>query len=445
MPWRGCFVSLSVLHAPVAVRRPSFVGELSKIAAEVQRQRSIRAVLDTAGRGVQRLGMRFYAFQVREQDLVLHSIATSPARQDAIERRIGRPLTGLRAPASDLAHVREVVGQRRIVHRPDLDLLHDLVRRATGFDPATLDVTPETAGIDNGVLAPIFVRDVPWGLLGVVSRSLTKDDADAVALFATHVGSALEVAETIETLEQTNRELARAQQGLVDRERLAALGELAAVVAHEVRNPLCVVFNALAGIRGFLRTGAPAERHDEASALAALAEEEAIRLNRIVSDLLDFARPKTPELRTGSVVPVLDSVVAAAPDHRLRVDIDHDLPLVEVDALFMRQAVLNLVLNALQAIGQRGTITLRARVEGPESPYAVRVEVIDDGPGIPSTVQDRMFTPFFTTKPSGTGLGLAVVKRIVDDHRGALVVESSPRRTSFAIKLPPARAEAATR
>jgi two-component system sensor histidine kinase HydH len=117
------------------------------------------------------------------------------------------------------------------------------------------------------VLAPIFVREKVWGLLGVVSATLTRADSDAVALFASHVGTAIEVAESIGSLERTNRELAicnaelaRAQADLVERERLAALGELAAVVAHEVRKPLCVVINAIGSLRDLLRAGMPASK-----------------------------------------------------------------------------------------------------------------------------------------------------------------------------------------
>ena len=402
------------------------------------------AVLETAGQGVLRLGMRLYAFEVTGDDLVLRYLATARSRLQAIEQWIGRPLRGLRAPVAEVPLALEVVRGRRILHRQDLDLFHSFIRLSTGWNPATLDATPETAGINNGVLAPIFVREEPWGLLGVVSNTLTRDDADAVALFATHVGSALEVAESIEELERKNcelatcnAELARAHLDLVERQRLAALGELAAIVAHEVRSPLCVLFNSISALSEFLRSGAPADRIEDATVFATMAAEEATHLNRIVSDLLEFARPQPPDLRIGSLLTVLDGVARATSlDGRVCVEVEGDLPAVQVDAVFMQRALVNLVLNALQATAKDGTVTVRASTERADGSAHVRVDVSDDGLGIPADVRASIFDPFFTTKPTGTGLGLAVVKRIVDSHGGKLAVDSGPSGTTFTVMLP---------
>jgi signal transduction histidine kinase len=439
-------VAESWRSAPRDRRGASIVAALSELAAEVQKQRTVTSVLETAGQGILRLGMRLYAFQVSGDDLVLHYLATARSRLAAIEGRIGRPLKGLRAPIAALPLASEVVRDRRILHRADLDLFHSFMREATRFDPAELDATPSTAGINNGVLAPLFVREQPWGLVGVASPTLCGDDADAVALFATHVGSALEVAESIETLERTNRELAacyadlaEAQADLIERERLSTLGELATAVAQEIRGPLCVLFNSIGGLRDIVAAGAPASRLADAATFAAMAGEEAQRLQAIVSDLLERGRPQPPEMRVGSLVPVLDSVASAtAPDGRVHVHIANDLPELELDPLFMQQALLNLVLNGLQAIAKDGTVTVRASAEKVDGRSLVRVDVSDDGLGIPADVRASIFEPFFTTKPSATGLGLSVVKRVVDAHGGELAVESGPRGTTFRVMLPAA-------
>ena len=426
----------------------SIIAALSELAAEVQRRRTVSEVIETAGQGILRLGMRLYAFEVSGDELVLRHLATARSRLVAIESHIGRPLRGLRAPLAGIPLASDVVRGRRIIHRDDLDVFHSFLRQATDFEPSTLDASPDTAGINNGVLAPIFVREQVWGLLGVVSATLTRADSDAIALFATHVGSAIEVAESIEALERTNRELAvcnaelaRAQADLVERERMAALGELAAVVAHEVRNPLCVVINAIGSLRDFLRAGTPAAKLADAEAFAAMASEEAGQLNRIVADLLEFARPRPPTLAVASLVPVLENLRAAtAPDGRVTVEIEGDLPPVQLDAIFLQQALLNLVLNGLQAISKSGSVTIRAsRVHDGDVAF-VCIDVADDGRGIPANVRDSIFEPFFTTKPSGTGLGLAVVKRVVDAHGGELAVDSSEAGTRFRVMLPAARA-----
>jgi signal transduction histidine kinase len=393
--------------------RPSLVAALSELAAEVQRGRTTDAVLDTAGRGVLSLGMRLVAFELCGRDLVLRHLSTSASRVEAIERRIGRELRGMRAPIADRECVRSVISERRILYRPDLDLFDSFLRHiAPCVDPAELDAIPETAGIANGILAPIYVRDEPWGILSVVSNALGRDDADAVSLFATHVGSALEAAEY--------------ERELVKRERLAALGELAAVVAHEVRNPLHVLFGSIAQIRANLRKP---EKVDENEKLLGIAAEEADHLNRVVTDLLDFARPNEPRIVMCSVDEVVRDAVNAA-GVIVDVEIEDDLPLVPLDPQHMRRALLNLVLNAREATA--GSLVVRARRDA----RAVRIDVVDDGPGIPDDVRESIFEPFFTTKATGTGLGLAVVKRIVDAHHGSIAITSGASGTTFSIVLP---------
>jgi two-component system sensor histidine kinase AtoS len=146
-------------------------------------------------------------------------------------------------------------------------------------------------------------------------------------------------------------------------------------------------------------------------------------------------------MRLGSLVPVLENVAAAtAPDGRDAVEIVSDLPAVQLDSVFMQQALLNLVLNGLQAIPRDGTVSMRASTEEIDGASHVCIDVIDDGQGIPANVRDSIFEPFFTTKPSGTGLGLAVVKRVVEAHGGDLEVDSSVAGTRFRVTLPAARA-----
>jgi PAS domain S-box-containing protein len=241
-----------------------------------------------------------------------------------------------------------------------------------------------------------------------------------------------ETARLYEDLRRSYAELARAQDQLVRQERLAALGELAAVVAHEVRNPLGAIFNSLGTLRRLVRPSG------DAKMLLDIVAEEADRLNRIVSELLDFARPSPPALRPQPLERVLDEAVAAAlagTDDRIALvrDVPDALPLIPMDARLIRQAILNVALNAVQAMSEGGTLTVRARLAGDTAV----VELADTGPGIPSELRCRIFEPFFTTKATGTGLGLAVLKRILDDHRGRVEVRGGEQRgTVFALHLP---------
>jgi signal transduction histidine kinase len=218
-------------------------------------------------------------------------------------------------------------------------------------------------------------------------------------------------------LERSGRELRAAQAELLRRERLAALGEISAVVAHEVRNPLAVILNALAS----LRKQKPVST--DAATLLDIVQEECERLKRVVGDLLDFARPH--ELSVDTVPPsrLVASAAAAAwgkdGASEITVEADNDLPNIRCDEHLIRQALVNLVTNALQAPGRKEPVHLRAFSMGaPVS--SMCFSVYDDGAGISADVADRLFTPFFTTRPTGTGLGLAIVKRLVEAHGGEI-------------------------
>jgi PAS domain S-box-containing protein len=286
------------------------------------------------------------------------------------------------------------------------------------------------------VALPLQVRDRRIGAAVLVDahapRHFAQAEVDRAAAIANQLAVAVEHARLYEDLRRSYADLRRAQDQLVHRERLAALGELASVVAHEVRNPLGVIFNSLGSLRRMLKL------EGDAKMLLDIVGEEADRLNRMIGDLLDFARPSFPTLRPEALDHVLeDALSAALAQARGRIDVRRevaaDLPLVPVDARLLRQALVNVLLNAVQAMPEGGPLELRARAQGG---FAV-LEVEDAGPGIPEEVRHRIFEPFFTTKATGTGLGLAVVKRIVDGHRGRIEVSTAPGGgTTFALHLP---------
>lgn len=263
-------------------------------------------------------------------------------------------------------------------------------------------------GVNDGLAASGRI-DMPYLL----------DAGQLVVVFA--VGSQLvsRFVANASALERAAVELRAAQAALLRRERLAALGELSAVVAHEVRNPLGIIFNALSS----LRKQKPATA--DGATLLDIVQEEADRLKRVVDDLLEFARPH--ELSVDIVPPsrLLTSAAAAAArgnedEHQVTVQADDDLPSITCDERLIRQALVNLVINALQAPGRTEPVQVRAFPKGtPVS--AVCFSVYDDGAGISKEVAERLFTPFFTTRASGTGLGLAIVKRVVEAHGGTIL------------------------
>jgi signal transduction histidine kinase len=303
-------------------------------------------------------------------------------------------------------------------------------------DPRVTETMRRLSGARAYLGLPLLVRDRIIGTVIIVEtrgpRLFTPAEAERAAAVANQLAVAAENARLYEDLRRSYAQLSRAQQQLVQGERLAALGELSAIVAHEVRNPLGVIFNSLGSLRRLVRpTG-------DAKMLFDIVEEESDRLNRIVGDLLDFARPSTPELRPellGRVVE--DALGAAVLPQAARIEIvrelDPGLPPVPIDARLVRQAVINVAVNAVQAMPRGGRLTLRALRDDD----AAVVEIEDTGAGIPEEVRGRIFEPFFTTKASGTGLGLAVVRRIVEGHGGDVSVRTTPGTgTTFVLRFP---------
>jgi len=285
---------------------------------------------------------------------------------------------------------------------------------------------------------PLVVHERPVGVMVATetrrTRHFTPAEIERASAIASQLALALEGARLVEDLKDSYIELARTQEQLVRRERLAALGELSAVVAHEVRNPLGAIFNSVASIRRIMGPGSPAEP------LVDIVAEEADRLNRIVADLLTFARPPAPHPYPVPLTPLVEDAVRGAlaespgPVH-VELELEDSVPPVMVDERMMRQAFLNLAINAVQAMPQGGR--LRATVRRAEGAHEVQVEFSDTGPGISAEVRARIFEPFFTTKAKGTGLGLAVVKRIIESHQGRLTLESQPGQgTCFRLYLP---------
>jgi signal transduction histidine kinase len=238
-------------------------------------------------------------------------------------------------------------------------------------------------------------------------------------------------------LERSGVALRAAQAELLRRERMAALGELSAVVAHEVRNPLGVIFNALSSLRKQKPVSA------DAATLLDIVQEESERLKRVVGDLLEFARPHELSLDTVPPSRLVASAAAAArggyDESQVTTDAEDDLPTIMCDEHLLRQALVNLVTNALQAPGRKLPVRVRAFPKG-TPPSVVCFSVYDDGAGISQEVAERLFTPFFTTRASGTGLGLAIVKRVVEAHGGEITWraggDGSETGVTFMVAIP---------
>ncbi len=304
-------------------------------------------------------------------------------------------------------------------------------------------------GLLHFAIVPLQIEGKAIGLLSLARRRdvpYTRAALRSAEILGVQMASLLERARLYDEsnrlygdLKTSYDQLERAQQELVRHERLAALGELAAVMAHEVRNPLGVIFNSLTTLKRLLRPTGDAEM------LLNMVGEEADRLNRIVGDLLDFVRPYELVKKQIAVEPVISGAVDSATQSSLQnnvrvvTEFPRELPPFPLDAHLLKQALVNLIVNAAQAMPKGGTVTVRAQVEvEPGGPWLV-IRVRDEGVGLSERASAKMFQPFFTTKATGTGLGLAVVKRIVDAHLGEVTARSNDdgKGTTFVVRFPP--------
>jgi signal transduction histidine kinase len=231
------------------------------------------------------------------------------------------------------------------------------------------------------------------------------------------------------------------------RDRLAALGEMAAAMAHEIKNPLA----GIEVMAGLLRRQVP--DNQDAQSLVGDIISEAKMANAIVQEMLEFVRPVRLQIDRASVAEALMSAVTMADgkakrgEIRVDIDVSDGLPKIQGDGHQLTQVFANLLINAYEALNGAGQVALSARLlesgeegallpDGLHPVPTVIVDVTDDGPGVSAELTDKIFNPFFTTKPQGSGLGLAIVRKIVDAHEGRIDVRGTSRGTCFRVTLP---------
>jgi nitrogen-specific signal transduction histidine kinase len=246
------------------------------------------------------------------------------------------------------------------------------------------------------------------------------------------------------TLAETNRKLEQAQEEARRSERLAALGQMSAGLAHEIRNPLGVIKGSAEMLHQKL-----GESNPLASELAGYISSETNRLSALVTRFLDFARPLHAELVPQQITTVLDralhdvSLSLTQKDGSVRVERQYEpnLPPVPLDESLCEQAFVNLIQNAYDAMGGGGVLRVTAARAHSLNLDGVEVRIEDSGPGIPAELREQIFNPFVTTKKTGVGLGLSIVSRIVDGHHGTIRVDgereaSDQRGTCFVVFFP---------
>ncbi len=300
-------------------------------------------------------------------------------------------------------------------------------------DPRFLE--QETAvqlGVVGLLCAPLVAKGRTIGTIRLYTgerRDFSVADRKMLLALAGQAAVAIENARLYRRIEAQNRQLQdsyevlrRTQKELIQKERLAALGEMAATVAHEIRNPLT-------SVRGFaqrIARRADIARDGRLADYTGIIMEEVDRLNKFIKDVLDFARRVKPSFEKVNLNRILSDIVNLISEELDGQDVmvipalDMNLRETVVDSSLIKQMLLNIMQNARQALGPKGVIMIRTQNSG----AYVRIRIADNGQGISRENLQKVWSPFFTTKTQGTGLGLALVQRIVDDHHGKIHVRS---------------------
>ena len=312
---------------------------------------------------------------------------------------------------------------------PTRDLLGDI---------SSLEEQKILSCFEPGIVVPLIYQTRLTGVFAmsekISGQEFQLDDLEFLSILGNQIAVAIENARLYESERDAVIQLRTAQQQLLQSERLAALGDMSAKVAHEVNNPLGIIKNYVTLIQRSCKENSTATEY------TSIVGEEIDRIARIIAQLLDFHRPAAMELRAINVVAILNSVIRLMDhqlaSHSITVVRDYDSPEIMVNAApeSLKQVFLNLVINARDAMKEGGELTLSVH----KRDNKVNLQFCDTGPGIPSEIIPRIFEPFFTTKDDsgGTGLGLSVCYGIIKKHGGSITFTNRRQGGCFTIELP---------
>jgi two-component system sensor histidine kinase HydH len=317
------------------------------------------------------------------------------------------------------------------------------------MDPRVNPVLKEKFNLHSLVVIPLFTKEKALGAIAAdhtePGRRLTQETLDSVMRFAQQAGLAIQNASMYqelknfsrqmeEKIQKTTADLRKTESQLIRSEKLAALGQLAAGIAHEIRNPLTSINILIHSLRERL----PSENSQQED--LKVIEEEIHRMNEIVDQFLRFAKPASPLLEKTDVLSIFEETLQLLRPQieKQRIVVEKEfqaLPMIQMDPEQMKQAMLNLLLNAIQAMPEGGQLTLKG--QNSKDGQWIHLSIEDSGMGISPEDIDKLFDPFFSTKEGGIGLGLSITHRIIDQHHGKIEVENAPEKgTIFTVWLP---------
>jgi len=316
-------------------------------------------------------------------------------------------------------------------------------------DPRVNPVLKEKFSLHSLVVIPLLAKEKALGAIAAdhvePGKNITTEALESMMTFAQQAGLAIHNAfmyqelktfsqQMEEKIQKTTAALRKTEAQLIRSEKLAALGQLAAGIAHEIRNPLTSINILIHSLRESLPS-----KNSHGEDLKVI-EEEIDRINEIVDQFLRFAKPASPLLEKAGITPIFEETLQLLKPQieRRKISVQKEfrsLPPITIDREQMKQVVLNLLLNAIQAMPEGGRLGLSSQV--PEDNQWIQLSIRDSGIGIPPEDMNKLFDPFFSTKEGGIGLGLSIAHRIIDQHHGKIEVESRlGKGTLFTIWLP---------
>jgi two-component system sensor histidine kinase HydH len=316
-------------------------------------------------------------------------------------------------------------------------------------DPRVNPILKEKFNLHSLVVIPLLTKGKPLGAIAAdhvePGKNITSEILESAMTFAQQAGLAIHNAlmyqelkafsqQMEEKIQKTTADLRKTEAQLIRSEKLAALGQLAAGIAHEIRNPLTSINILIHSLRQNISSGE--SRSEDFKVI----EEEIHRINEIVDQFLRFAKPAPPHLERTEVTSIFEEILQLLRPQmeKLRISVEKDfrpVPLITIDNEQMKQVILNLLMNSIQAMPEGGQFRLEGEVS--KDGQWVELSIRDSGVGIPPEDMDKLFDPFFSTKEGGIGLGLSIAHRIIDQHHGKIEVTSNPNEgTIFTVYLP---------
>ena len=316
-------------------------------------------------------------------------------------------------------------------------------------DPRVNSLLKEKLNLQSLVVIPLLAKEKALGAIAAdhvePGRIITGEILESVMTFAQQAGLAIHNAvmyqelkafsqQMEEKIQKTTADLRKTEAQLIRSEKLAALGQLAAGIAHEIRNPLTSINILIHSLTENL----PSEnsRWEDLKVI----EEEILRINEIVDQFLRFAKPASPLFEKVDLIPIFEETLQLLRPQleRGKISVQKEfgsLPSITVDKEQMKQVILNLLMNAIQAMPKGGRLSLAGRAS--RDGHWIELLIQDSGIGILLQDMDKLFNPFFSTKEGGIGLGLSIAHRIIDQHHGKIEVESNPGKgTLFTLSIP---------